>query len=193
MEPSPDSAELGVKSDEPPVEPKLKRLVGGGFDGVDELLGAWKLKRGAAFFSVAASPNLMGVPGLKVWSPANVSDFGGAVFAPAALKSKKANGLLVGVKVPLVVPLFSFSDSDPSSSRVMREKRLPFDVVVCFCCLAASSSDSVVLASESPNLRLGGVVGSVDLVTFSPSSSDSSWWLDDAPEDKWPNMLLDGV
>jgi hypothetical protein len=30
-------------------------------------------------------------------------------------------------------------------------------------------------------------------VACSPSSSESSWLVDDAPDDKWPKMLLDGV
>jgi len=87
-EPNPDRPALGASSDEP------KRLAGGGFEGVVEVDGAWNWKVGGAFFSVAAtSPNLIGVPGLKVWSPANVSDFAGAEFGPAAApKSKKANG-----------------------------------------------------------------------------------------------------
>jgi hypothetical protein len=57
---------------------------------------AWNWNVGAAFFSVAASPNLIGVPGLKVWSPTKESDSGGAVLEPAAEKSKKLNGLLAG-------------------------------------------------------------------------------------------------
>jgi hypothetical protein len=59
---------LGASNDEPLVaDPKLKRVDGGGFDGVVDAVAGWNWKVGAAFFSVAAPlPNLIGVPGLKV-------------------------------------------------------------------------------------------------------------------------------
>jgi hypothetical protein len=180
-----EETELGASNDGPaPADgPRLKRLVGGGFEGVVEADGAWNWKVGADFFSVAA-PNLIGVVCLKVWSPPKVSDLGGAVFEPAAPKSKKCNGLVAGVEEPFAPKIgveFSFSDSEPSSSeRDMRESRFPFDVVVGFWRLAFSSE-----SETSIDFRFGGVVPS--------SSSDSSWLFDEAPDETWPKMLLDGV
>jgi hypothetical protein len=121
------------------------------------------------------------------------------VFAPAAPKSKKLKGLFVGVSVPFepksdVELSFSFSDPEPSSSdRDIRERRLPFDVVVCFWRLVISSSELGASVSDAPNFRLGGVVDSTVFAACSSSESESSWLLDEATDDTWPKMLLDGV
>lgn len=172
----------------------MKRLVGGGFDGVVEADGGWKENVGATFCSVAgAAPNLIGVPGLNVWSPPKVSALGGAVLEPAAEKSKKENGLFEGVDVPFdwlnnEELLFSFSDSEPeSAARVMRERRLPFEEVLCLTGRATSSSS--VSASDSPNLRFGDVFASTEPTGSSPSSSESSWLLEDGPDEIWPKIF----
>ena len=203
-----EAPKLGASNDAPLLPPKPNRLPeGGGFAGVvensaGEGVAGWNWKVGASFFfSVAgAPPNLIGLPTLKVWSPAKVLALGGAVLAPTLSKLKNANGLFVGVEVPFVEPKmdaglsFSFSASvSLSSALVMRESRLPLVPLACF--LLAASSESV---SDSPNLRLGEAdpVESTawsfcDLSACSSSSSDSSWWVDEGPEERCPKRLFD--
>jgi hypothetical protein len=63
---SPENRDAPGASNDDPLVDEPKMLLGGGFEGVVEVDGAWNWKDGA-FLSVAAvSPNLIGVPCLKV-------------------------------------------------------------------------------------------------------------------------------